>query len=899
MSSKFVKRELKVFFSLYQRLNLKVIPLAVGSKVPVEGLKLAQVYEGQDFHYNWETHYGNIGIVTGFENFCVIDCDTKEAIEWFESLEEYIPTVVVKTRRGHHYWYCIYDAKPEQRKSFTIQDAEGVFKVDILFGNKYVVAPPSEIRNKGEYHKYVFIDGYDPVRNRLQISLMDYETLKAIIEKAYRKAGRTISSEKIYKKIEEVKVSEEEERENIEKFLKVVEICKNFYYEGNRQNIWLGLAGIARKLGISKEITKEILMKELYYGMNDDDNEKQRLTAIDGTYDKRLDEIAGISILAERVVDAETLEEIARILRPLKYKVVDREEIPALTEEALSEAKKIVKIWNKTFALINNYWYVMSSVNSKKRGAKEEAKTGKILKPVCVGFLIKERGFDHKNQRPIFIAYNLETKREGEIDLDTINLKNFLGKPILDYKNLDYLWNALIGEKREKKFYSEMGWLELTENKKIFIHPLNNSYLLKHNVFCYLEKDLSQLFWYSDAEKQHEMVRNLLIEGKVLAAKIVFGACSLFLSPRVSGFSVFDVGPRGVGKTTTSQFVISLFYDANSSLTLEATVTGMELYLRRFKNLPVLFDETTFAKDKTLQEIVFLIASGVGKLRGTKKLSVDVGKLYSVIFITGEKDPEFERRGAERRVIIIPVSKWSDYTEMYVRPDLVRTFTKMQGVGFDWIKWLEENQDFQDRMELPQDLVVFNFCEVIEKTLAFLKTFYNLSDAEFERTYKIVVDILYEQFERIDIHFTKLINHLSEFILKYAPNFIITGLTANREPTSGQIFGCIDADKNKIFVRTEVLRKFCEEAKVDFRTVINKLEEKGILLANVEYMKGGFFKKRDAKVKRIKYQGQSFVVSGYELDLDKISEEFRDQLISEAMKSEGKSFKEIINELPF
>jgi len=888
----FINKELKYFLEIYQRIKLRVIPLAPLTKVPPHNFKLADIYEGKDYYWKWEEWKGNIGIVTGFENFCVIDCDSQEAIEWFENLEEFIPTAIVKTRRGHHYWYCVYDAKIEDRKSHSIQQEN--FKIDILFGNKYVVAPPSEIREAGEFHKYVFIDGYDPVKKRLQISLMDIETLRIIIEKAYKKAGRTISIEKIYEKLENIEISEKEEKENIEKFLKIIELCKNFYYEGNRQNIWLGLAGLGRKLGLHSETIKNILTKELYENFVDNERLEYRQSTIDYTFQKKIEEVAGISLLAERVFDAETIEEAVKILKPQKYQVITREEKPFLTEEALTKAKRIVKIWNKTFALVDNYWYVLSDVSSKKGNEKNI----KYLKPVAAGFFIKEKGFDIKNQKPVYIAYHLKEKREGEIELDPISLKNFLNLPILDYKNLDYLWTALLEQRKEKKFISELGWFDLNENKKLFIHPLNNSFLVKYNLFCYLDNSFKAMFWYNNTEKQHEIVRNLLEEGKILGAMIVFSACSLFLNPRQPGFTVFCIGPRGIGKTTSAQFIISLFYDCNSPLTWEATLTGMELYLRRFKNLPVLFDETTLSRDKALLEFVYMLGSGVGKLRGTKKLSIDIGKIYSIVFVTGEREPDFPTRGAERRSIIIFVTNWEEYTNIYNRTDLRKTFTSLQGVGFDWIKWLEENQNFEEREELKEEFTIFSFYESIERALAFLKNYYQLQN--FDKLKETIEKILYDQFERVDVHFKRLLDNFTEFLLKYATNFIISGLGTLREPQSGQIFGAIDVEKNKLFLRTEVMRKFCEEAKIDLRTALLKLEEKGILLPNIQQTRRGFLKRWEAKPKRIKYQGQSFVVSVYEFDLEKISEEFKDQLISETMKVEPeKSILDDLKNIPF
>jgi hypothetical protein len=870
--------ELKKLLRLYRKYGLVVIPLAQLSKVPIKGFDLEKVYDTGQVEYYWEKHQGNIGVVSGFNNLLIIDCDSPEAITWFESQEEYIPTTTVKTRRGHHYWYGLYNVPEEfEKRSIKLNDPDEVFKIEFLFGRRYAVAPPSEVRHNGSIHKYVFVEGYDVIKHELNIALLDFEAFKKLLVKAYKRSGKEYETERVQANVQVFapKVGDETK---VSKFLQIVELCKKYYTEGMRQTIWLGLSGIARKLHLPKEVVEDILRKELYEEQNDDDSIKQRLSAIEETYKKPIEEIAGISILTQQVFNEEDARTALYILgRFGKPKVPG---VPVFTEDDLGRAQEIIKHGTKLFALIENDWYLLTE---NEKSEKDEKKIKK-LKPVCAGFLLKDRGFKLSTNEPVYIVYNCEARRTGRITLDINRLQNFLGRPILDTHNVKFLLDALIRNHQEKLFVSEIGWFKIG-SKRVFIHPLNQSALLEQGLYCDLDPKDVEHFKYINASKQHEVVRELLIEGLWLGVKIVLGVASLFIDENTAGFTIFDIGPRGVGKTTTSQFIMSLFYNINVPITLNATETGFELYMRKFHNLPILFDETALISDSKLQERIFKIAGGMGKLRGTKDLSIDITLLKSVVFVTGEVDPQFERRGAERRYVIVPVDHWGNYTMKYDPQTLHQIMRLTCGAGFDYIKFLEQEGDVEIEVSMPEHFQIFTFTKLIEKSFNFLKKFYNLSRQEISVLERNLYALLSYQLEKLDLSLEKVLADFAEFLLSRAPHFIIRNSSVQQVPRN-RIYGEIDPLAEKAYITRECLEDFRDFVKLDLRTILKLFEEAEIITVYYTTDSTGTVK-RYTKAKRIKYMETDITASVYEFNLKKVSEELASDLAGAVMRGAG------------
>jgi hypothetical protein len=90
--------------------------------------ELAAWFEGTD---------NNIGIVAGnISNLTIVDCDSQEAIEFFES-RDFVPTREVQTAKGKHYYYQYVPG------SSNFQAKKEWPGIDLRSEGGYVVGPPS------------------------------------------------------------------------------------------------------------------------------------------------------------------------------------------------------------------------------------------------------------------------------------------------------------------------------------------------------------------------------------------------------------------------------------------------------------------------------------------------------------------------------------------------------------------------------------------------------------------------------------------------------------------------------------------------------------------------------------------------------------------------------------
>ncbi|MFP3256947.1 MAG: DUF927 domain-containing protein, partial [Candidatus Nanopusillus acidilobi] len=235
------------------------------------------------------------------------------------------------------------------------------------------------------------------------------------------------------------------------------------------------------------------------------------------------------------------------------------------------------------------------------------------------------------------------------------------------------------------------GW---SEDLKFFYHyALNDKYHELHQEHI-LYKNRRNLI--KEKDKQHELVKAILREGKLLAVLITASVSSLFIKPfNIPGITYIISGNSGAGKTTSSLIATSLFYYSNDVLmNAQTTKTGLELTISSLNSLPVLVDEGALAGvNLSLNDLVFMVSSGKGKTRGKKDLSVDFKELKSNVFWTTEKTDidELKATGAFRRTMYLVVSSWDDLTSLFKPEDRINEH--YAGCGIDYIQYLIEHME--------------------------------------------------------------------------------------------------------------------------------------------------------------------------------------------------------------
>ncbi|MFP3257708.1 MAG: DUF927 domain-containing protein, partial [Candidatus Nanopusillus acidilobi] len=220
----------------------------------------------------------------------------------------------------------------------------------------------------------------------------------------------------------------------------------------------------------------------------------------------------------------------------------------------------------------------------------------------------------------------------------------------LDIKIMEYL-NKHNGKPTPCLISKTTGWSE--DNKLFFHYDLNDE---KHE----LSKD-NPLYKYRKAEsknqkEQHQFVLKLLKEGKLLSVLLTISASSILLKPlNLQPLTCILAGNPGAGKTTASLIATSLFYKSDTILlNANATNVGIELTLSALNSMPFAIDEGALADTGiSLKHTIFSVASGKGRTRGRKDLTVDTKDLNSCVFWTTETTDidDIKRGGAFRRML--------------------------------------------------------------------------------------------------------------------------------------------------------------------------------------------------------------------------------------------------------
>ena len=769
------REDIETYRRIYQDAGMVTIPLVYNSKIPVKGLLLNGVYDGHNVNGNYE--FQNIGIVTGRSGIVVFDCDTIESVEFFMNLQSYIETARVKTRRGMHFYYRIQNAEKIPIQKFVFEEKR--IAIDLKVGRSYVVAPPSIV----DGHIYT----WDPD---------DWTWAPPITE---------ISEQEFFaivKELQEFCLEKNKKAKGID-IEKIIEIMKPYYISGQRQDIVLGLAGVMKKARIEQEIVLTIVTR-LKESCNDQDPIQQRFSAVIETYKKNDNEISGWSIL-KKYIQKEDVEKLKNIINIIKNK-----------DNEIANATKIIETEEGTFALLNHDWYLFMEEIDKK-GKKEESQKIKV----CPYFWIpKSYRIGEK------VAYKVETE-DATFELSSLDYMTFeqnLGRPILNLKYAKILLDEIIKASERVFLYDHTGWI----NEKIFLHPL-----IKYQGIETSLKNYNKLFKREHTEGQHEFIRAVLEEGKYLAAKVVFAVASLFC--KGNGFTVIDIGERGVGKTLTSILAINIFYDSRTPQTCHATKTAMELHMKTFANMPILLDEVALSYDDHIQSLVFMVAGGKGKARANTSLTVNIHDLSNVVFLTGERELEFDRLGAFRRFVAIKVLKTTDYTELFDTKILAKK-SNLIGAGTDYILYLLHNDIYIPEEErFLNNFQKFSFVDSIEKAMILLEKFYN---QRFENTRKTIHFLLQEQHSEVERSLYDIfIEKFSEWLVADNNSFVkktisIDGQQIIMGTKSPKIIGYLDELDQKVYILTNEFKKFCKNENLPLKTVLGVAKEKGILHAS-------------------------------------------------------------------
>jgi len=766
-----------------------LVPLR--GKVPLKGFALQKLYDGTFFEY--EADDGNItgitgyGLCTGLHWLVVLDFDDEELYERFRQSCRGLETFTVKTKRGYHVYFVIKDkdVKDEPSKRFK--------NVDVKTGRSYVVLPYSSVD--------VFTYSVASFSQVMRITYQQYQNLLKFLaslsageesgeEESKREESKGFeieskgfemrgfeeeeesrwfeigSEEEGSKERDEV---DEEERDLAEK---IAEKLLDYYVKGQRQSLCLAISGYILKKSITYKVAEEVI-KILHARSNDEDPLRQRLSALEQSLKKPREILTGASLLKE-LVSEETLRELDELTN--RFAIVVGSSVFVRNEKE--------QVWEE--------------IQYKNKKA--------VRTQICSLFTLL-KVYSEPELR--YVIHSTLTDEIVELSNDVKEFKNVLH--VFSSSKLELLLFALTKRAKIVKRKDVLGW---DKNKKIFYHPA----LVRDFEFI-IPKPFSEEDFHVDEEtkrKHHELIYKCLREGSLLGAKYVLALSSIFGS-----FSVIDVAPRGVGKTLSSWLACQLFCRYRKALTLFATETAIELLFAKFKNFPFLLDEGALTTDEKTQKLVFLLKSGIGKLRGTKHLKVQARDVEGVAFLTSERDFDFDRLGAERRIIKLQANDFRDYTTLF-SPEQLVNYLNLHGAGIDYISfYLANRQEIDNAEDVFKAKVMSDIPSAISKAFKLLQLYYK---DDFESLKNKISRILKEQEQQAEKDvFEIFVDKFKQFVIMNQSNF---------DPNAKQIFGKIeDAVKGawKVYILTKIFDDFCRQENFSKDYILKRAKEEKIL----------------------------------------------------------------------
>lgn len=760
--------------------GLSVIPLKPNSKQPAcswAGFQRSRMSESEIPSYFKNSE--NVGVVTGsISSLVVVDADTEETINFLRQFSEFLGTAQVRTRRGIHFYFTVLGLP----KDFgTEKIYKGKIRIDVKASGGYVVAPPSVVGG----HEYRWIQfnncGVNTCcRPFLTLQFGEFLTLINKLKRIlYGNRGEdTTGNTGSYEKRRTL---------NAERLKRLI---LPRYTQGHRQDICLYLAGWLRKEGFCKEYVEQ-LIREICIASKDSEV-KQRLSAVKNTYkEKNLWQLKGLSGL-----------------RALGFPLDELLDVITETFEGYEP-------------LGNGYFQKDGIVYLSK-------KHGKITVYEMVGprIEIKARLLDGPEVGyEIWFGGKMDHLKEVK-DLEKV--RKFTGLAVVrETKYLEWL-NYEILKCTEKKYIRRAtGW-----HQGVFYHPaLQREDIWEHWYWSSRIKE-----YQSNLDKQHELIKEALRDARQLAVVYAFCLASILNEPlRTNPTVCFITGPAWVGKTTLSQLGINLFLPAEQVfVTSHATTVGFELLLKSLKDVPILFDECLL-KDLDLEKIVFMVASRVSKLRGTKNLSINVSDIASNVFFTSEvmEQAVFRRAGAQRRFLGLLIEDFQKSCFSKTKIEEIQKCKKWFGAGIDILKFVQENMDKIKKLseDAEQDIEkadLHSFYHIALPLLTAVKVFETYYGEQFKNAYETCIKTVYEQkieFEqKIDL-VGRFKDDFYQFIVRKS-NHIKDEYDFVRK-AQGEIIGLKEG--NSLYILTRVFAEFCTEYGFEQRILIKELIRQGIL----------------------------------------------------------------------
>lgn len=353
---------------------------------------------------------------------------------------------------------------------------------------------------------------------------------------------------------------------------------------------------------------------------------------------------------------------------------------------------------------------------------------------------------------------------------------------------------------------------------------------------------------------------------EILHYPLGIGILASFSAPlleilNVENFIINISGITGMGKSTSAKAGLSIWGDPEKlKISWWGTKVGFELVFSVWKDMPVWVDEMQFEDKKEISKFVSILYDyflGIGKIRGTKELSVrPISKFRGIMITTSEhdldtvltvtKDMRTKARGLLRRVIEIKAEE--DFTQCFLTGKKIdlrklnRLINETYGlIGQDWINKINENRNIVKEawdtalqsMSIENITEVESFYAVLFTTALLLNYFYDFNCAylsywirenvitEHKEALTEVKDIVYEFYEILR---STVIENRDKFLGMLG---ITEEYEIDRKPDFRNIWGRVF--DNDVFIISEVFNDLCNKKGLIKKQLLNKLNNNGLL----------------------------------------------------------------------
>ena len=830
-------QELLAFFvKLYHEKGFNVVPLKPNSKQPAISWKMFTEFKQDENIVNsnfWKDNV-NIAVVCGriSNNLFVVDCENEKTFNWFkENFPEMVDTYQVKTRRGIHLYYQVEGELEDEMESIQIHNHE--LEIDILGDGRLATAPPSVI----EIYTYTPLTPIDKLK---KITKDEYEDF---LEKFKGLTGRK-------RQTQTDEIINDNKRIDLKKLKNVL---MKYYKEGSRQNIVLYTAGMLRKEGVAKEDVIKLFSE--IWDITGDEEVRERISAIELTYEKDPSEVAGFFRLCEFIPEHELKECVYETvkLNGRRYKVRKN-----YFSHSYNKGEELISCGFYEVERENYVEVVYYEINSKGEHKKLISNVGvaiDILRQIEYDYdfhlnnLVYEyvihssKAKNPVRQNPVGDKVYDENDWINEIYANSgrvvISKNKGLYKDYLNLK-LNEFWQQK--DIRTQKVVSKTGW---NEDFTQFYHPsiTDEGYeFSKKHILVRKNRNI-----VNKKDEQHEFVKQELSKGTLLGLMYVISTASLVLEPfELSPITVILTGNSNAGKSLVPSLATSLFYQSKQPLiTANTTINAFEFLMRSLYHMPIILDEGALGENVNLniQNLIFMVSSGLGKGRGQKDKSVDLNELRSNIFYTSETldTDQLTRAGAWKRMLHFSINNRTDFTDY----DFVENYLKlinMVGAGVDYIKYLERNlnrvkEAYENtllQLKMSGRRIYTEMYIIINNLFAGLTVLENYYNTEFVNMRKTINDIITDAYikyaDKRDNKLVALHSAINENALKFYMHKLDGERVVIKEPkiVNGYIYGAITDGEIRIY--TKAFHEICKNIGVDANIMLQELKKHNLII---------------------------------------------------------------------